>query len=71
MACCEEILTPFINESETTVPYSGEFGDEPNVEVMYEIDGVWQQGVFSGVRFTGTSVIVDHGGAATGVIKLS
>lgn len=67
MTCCETILTPFVNESTTTVPYSG---DRPTVTVSYLIDGVWNLFVATVVQLLTGSVVVDHGGASTGVVKI-
>ena len=68
MTCCTQILQPFTNESTTTVPYSG---DKPTVSVSYFIDGVWQaMGVMTNWILTATGITVDHGGPATGIVKL-
>lgn len=66
--CCDITLTPFVNQSTTTVPYSG---DRPTVTVSYLVDGVWQVFVQVVTTLLAGSVIVDHGGTGqTGVIKL-
>lgn len=67
MPCCQISLTPFVNESTTTVPYSG---DRPTVSVSYLIDGIWQVFVGTVVKLLAGSVVVDHGGPATGVLKI-
>lgn len=72
MTCCPLDTTNFVNQSTTTVPYGGEYGEHPLVEVIYLIDGVWiQQGVFTQIKIEAGQIVVDHGGAATGLIKLS
>lgn len=71
MTCCEQNIIPFVEEDETIVPYAGEYGQEPQVDVLYNIEGVWQAGVFTSIQRTPTEITVNHGGAATGVIKLS
>lgn len=70
--CCDIILTTFTNQTLSIIPYSG---DRPTVSVAYLIDGIWQaMGVATNIKFkntiTGTKVVVDHGGIASGVIKL-
>lgn len=72
MTCCESILQTFTEELITTVPYNGEFGDEPQVDVMYLVGDEWHAaGVFTSISRTPTEITVDHGGEATGVIKIS
>lgn len=75
MPCCPLNTFNFINATQTTIPYAGEFGDKPLVDVMYLIDGEWiAKGVFTNIYLLGfptSSIKVDHGGPATGVIKLS
>lgn len=72
MTCCPLNTTNFVNQSSTTVPYNGEYGLRPLVQVTYFIDGQWiQQGVFSEIRIQAGQIVVDHGGPATGLIKLS
>lgn len=72
MPCCELNTTNFVNQATTTIAYAGEFGDKPLVEVIYFIDGQWiQQGVFSNIRIQPTQIFIDHGGPATGIVKLS
>lgn len=72
MTCCPLNTTTFVNESITTVPYNGEYGEHPLVEVVYLVDDVWiQQGVFTQKKIEAGQIVVDHGGNATGVIKLS
>lgn len=69
MSCCAESITTFAGVPSTTVPYNG---NKPTVTVLYLIDGVWTAaGVATSIKITGTQVIVDHGGPATGIIKLT
>jgi hypothetical protein len=67
VTCCDPILTPFVNEATTTIPYTG---TKPTVSVSYLIDGVWQAFVASVITLLSGSVVVDHGGLSTGVIKI-
>lgn len=54
------------------MPYNGEFGEKPLVEVIYYVDEEWiQQGVFTDVRIQPGQIVVNHGSAATGIIKVS
>lgn len=66
MTCCNTTIQTFAGVASTTVEY---IGVRPTVEVLYLIDGTWQTAA-SVITVTDTQVIVDHGGQATGVIKL-
>lgn len=65
--CCTITTVPFVNQSSTTVPYTG---DRPTVSTYYNIDGVWQT-MASPIFYGASSVTVEHGGNSTGVIKLT
>jgi hypothetical protein len=67
MACCPAITQTFGGVTSTFVPW---VGSVPRVEVWYFIDGVLQNQV-SNVTVDALGVLVDHGGLATGVIKIS
>lgn len=68
MPCCVVTITPFVNQSTTTIPYSG---TRPTVTVSYLIDGVWQVFVAVVTTLLVGSVMVDHGGPGqTGIIKM-
>lgn len=70
--CCSVNTVNFVNKTSTTVPYNGEFGEKPLVEVIYYVDEEWiQQGVFTDVRIQPGQIVVNHGSAATGIIKVS
>lgn len=72
MTCCEIIQQNFVNESITTVPYADELGEHPLIEVVYYDGTNWvQQGIFTQIRKESGQIVVDHGGLATGVIKIS
>lgn len=69
MTCCPENTIPFVNQATSTIPFTG---DKPLVTVSYFIDGVWRAlGVMTQIRFVGSNIEIDHGGAATGIIKLT
>jgi len=68
MTCCDTILQTFVNVPTVSVPY---VGNKPTVTVSYLIDGVWQAaGVATPITITDSSVEIDNGGNATGVVKL-
>jgi len=67
MICCDVITKNFINQSTTTVSFTG---DKPTVTVSYLIDGVWQASVAVVVQLLPDSVVVDHGGISTGIVKI-
>lgn len=70
--CCDQNMTNFVNQSVTTIAYGGEYGDHPLVEVVYFIGGQWiQSGVFTNIKIEPGQIVVDHGGPASGVIKLT
>ncbi len=69
MTCCTPIIQPFANQLVTTVPY---IGNRPTVDVLYlQTDGTFiQSGIFTQIEITPTDVIVTHGEASTGIVKL-
>lgn len=68
MICCTPTIIPFVNQSSSIIPYSG---NKPTVSVSYLIDGVWQAlGVVSPQYLSNTQVRIEHGGSSTGIIKL-
>lgn len=69
MSCCTPNITTFAAEAITTVPYTG---TRPTISVIYlQGDGTFlQMGVFTQINFTTTDVIIDHGGLASGYVKL-
>lgn len=78
MSCCNPTITTFFNVPSTTIGYGpsmqAAYGDAPKVTVVYW-DGTQYvaAGIFTSVSFVGfpvTSIVIDHGGAATGLIKL-
>lgn len=72
MTCCDQNTTTFVNQSVTTLPYNGEYGEHPLVEVVYLMGEEWiQQGVFTQIKIEPGQIVIDHGGPATGIIKLT
>jgi hypothetical protein len=69
MSCCTVNITSFASEAITTIPWSGV---RPTIDVAYlQADGTFlQMGVFTQINFTTTDVIIDHGGTASGYVKL-
>ncbi len=69
MICCEPIIQNFLSESITTVGY---IGNKPTVSVAYlQADGTFiSTGMFTQILITATEVIIDHGGPASGFVKL-
>lgn len=80
MACCPVNIIPFSNQLTTTIDYNAglkaEFGNYPKVSLyyfdsstgdFYEVNGV----PGTEVKFDGDNIIVDHGGPATGLLKIS
>lgn len=70
MPCCTTDSYPFTNEAVTTINY---YGTRPSVEVAYlNEDDTWTlAGIMTTITFNGTTITVDHGGLASGVVKLS
>lgn len=70
MCCCSSSqLFPFTAVATSSIPWTLQM---PGVIVSYlQDDGSYiQSGVFTQVRITGTSIDVDHGGTASGIIKI-
>lgn len=69
MSCCTQNITPFASQATTTIPYTG---TRPTVSIIYlQSDGSFlQAGVFTSINFTATDVEIDHGGLASGYVKL-
>lgn len=69
MSCCSTTIQPFASEAITTVPYTG---TRPTIIVAYlQPDGTLLfNGVFTQINFTATDFIIDHGGLASGIVKL-
>jgi hypothetical protein len=78
MSCCNPTIVPFFNATSTTVGYGPsmqlQYGQAPNVSVSYW-DGTQYvaAGITTQIKFNTypvTQVLIDHGGPATGIIKI-
>lgn len=78
MSCCNATITPFFNVSSTTIGYGPSlqslYGLAPKVTVLYW-DGVQYvaAGIMTSIAFDTFpvgSITIDHGGPATGLVKL-
>lgn len=69
MNCCNFTIQPFAAEAITTVPYTGV---KPTVSVAYlqPDNTLLFNGVMTQINITTTDVIIDHGGIASGIVKL-
>lgn len=71
MTCCTTTTQTFTSESVTTVNYTG---TRPTIEVAYlNLDGTFTlggMGIMTNIIFGPTSFTIDHGGVASGIIKL-
>jgi hypothetical protein len=67
--CCTITTQEFTNEVTTTVPYTG---DEPTVNVYYvQPDGSYREDFMVQKVLGASSVVISHGGPATGFVKLT
>jgi hypothetical protein len=78
MPCCNPTIIPFFNTPSTTISYgpamATQYGAAPKVTVVYW-DGVQYvaAGIMTQIKFDTfpvTSIVVDHGGPAIGLIKI-
>lgn len=69
MSCCNLNITPFASVSTTTVPWTG---NRPTISVAYlQADGTFLvNGMFTQIDFQPTEFIIDHGGPASGFVKI-
>lgn len=76
--CCQYTPYGFSNQSTTTIPFGAvqqvQYGKYPKVTVYY-LDAVtgeyYQSTFFTPVKFTGTDIVVDHGGPNSGFITIT
>lgn len=78
MSCCSPLIVPFYNVSSSTINYGPslqtQFGLAPNVTVTYW-DGTQYvaAGIMTEIKLVGfpvTQIVVEHGGASSGLIKI-
>lgn len=68
MSCCTQNIHTFVNETVTVLPYTG----VPDVRVFYKVGESYEAaGVFTLISISPTQITIDHGGPATGVVKLN
>jgi hypothetical protein len=69
MTCCTTETVNFVDETETVVPFTG---TRPSIEVAYlQPDGSFVlSGISTLITFGANSFTVNHGGPASGIIKL-
>jgi hypothetical protein len=80
MGCCDQYTFPFSNSSTTSISYSNELraqlGSYPKVSVYYFDDAAQNYYLVNGIpssqiKMIGNVLQIDHGGIATGIIRLS
>jgi hypothetical protein len=78
MLCCAQTILPFTNEPITVIGLTdalkNAYSFAPNIEVVYldEQTGEYVlEGIITNVHITSSQIIIDHGGNATGFIKLN
>lgn len=73
MCCSADIIVPFTNTGTTYIPFPSGFTRMPIITVGYEnVDGsLTQIGIFTEARITPNSIEIDHGGIATGIVRVT
>lgn len=80
MGCCKPYQFPFANIAFSSIPYTDDMkanlGPTPKVDIYYwdpktEDYYATNGGLGSQVKFDGTTISIDHGGLATGIVKVS
>lgn len=82
MPCCAPFIQMFVDVATTTILYSSTmsaaFGVQPRVDIYYfdpDLNEYYTDngtpGSGTAVKFDGASVFIDHGGPASGYVKLS
>jgi hypothetical protein len=75
MSCCTPIIKTFVSELETTIPFGSSqrsvYGQAPTVKVLYLIDGEFIESVMTAITIDSDQIKVNHGDAATGIIKVN
>lgn len=77
MPCCPNIPIQFVDEASTTIAYTpimqAQFGPTPRVYAWYldaETGEFLQSSWFTLMKVTDGSIVVDHGGPATGFLVI-
>ncbi len=77
MSCCTPILKPFNAVTETVIPYppllQETYGQVPTVKVLYLQDGEYIEGTgfLTNIALDDEEIRVNHGGEASGIIKIN
>jgi hypothetical protein len=76
MTCCTPIIqtgNSALTDMQYTASMAQVFGPTPKIEVMYlnEEGNYVFAGVFTQVQFNGSQILVDHGGPAKWLLKIS
>lgn len=77
MSCCPPILTTFLDAEETIIPYPQSlrdvYGNVPTIKVAYLENGIYKEsaGFITHIALDTDEIKINHGGPATGVIKLN
>lgn len=81
MPCCNETIQSFFNEASTSINYGPSLqaahGPAPKVTVLYwdeDLEVYVAAGIFTTISFDTypvTEITVNHGGEASGIIKLN
>jgi len=77
MSCCTPIITQFVNATLTTIPFGDSqktiYGDVPTVKILYYEEGEFREstGFLTQVKLEDDQLTVNHGGPATGIIKVN
>lgn len=72
--CCEPTIVPF-NGATLSIPWGAaeilKHGTKPNVQVyIAEGTGYYLSDDMNEIKFTGTSIDIDFGGTAVGIVKI-
>lgn len=77
MSCCTPIIKTFLSETETVIPYPSSsqdiYGPAPTVKVLYLIEGEYVEstGFLTAISLHENQIVVNHGGSASGIIKIN
>lgn len=77
MSCCPSISKTFFNEEATTITYPQSYkalyGPIPTIKVLYLQDGEYIEGTgfLTNIAVNSEQIVINHGGPASGVIKIN